>query len=123
MPEDRSELIAQWDHEFQTWADDYRDGVKPLPGEHVIDVWAELPSYGGIGIYADTNLGRRLSPWYDQSPYDGYDEHGNYRDDAPNDVELVENMPDEYLSMMYGATEFTEWLLVTWPSGVLKYYG
>lgn len=120
MTQDRIGLIVAWDHEFHTWADPYDDGETPMPGEHITDVWVELPRYGGIVVACETSAGRILSPWYDQSPHDGYCCDG----ECSSDFEFVGNDPDAYLDMMLGATEFTNWTVYRVPSiGNVRYWG
>lgn len=118
---ERRHLVAAWDAEFRQYAPDgarfapESGAVMPVAGERVVDVWVELPRYGGIVIAAETSEGRILSPFYDQSP----DEE--LEDGEVGDVALCEDQPDEYLDMMLGATEFTSW--TEYPTTGIRYWG
>lgn len=118
----RAPLVALWDMEFRTYATSDNDGETPQPGETVTDVWVETPRYGGIAIVCETSAGRILSPWYDSDPRTFEDEPDC--EGWPTDMEVAQDQPDEYLHMMYGATEFTNWLENSQPSvGQLRHWG
>lgn len=119
----RRHLVALWNsafiNEFDPIVAEIAGGVAPLEDEEVIDVWVELPRYGGIVIAVETSAGRILSPFYDQMPNE-YDSEAE-EEGRPSDYEVAENNPDGYLDMMYGATEHTHW--TEYPTTGIRYWG
>jgi hypothetical protein len=79
------------------WQKDYDSAVGK--GGTVESVYADVDRMGGIAIYVEVDEEGetvRYSPFYDQSP-------------SEENLELAEDDPDAYISMMEGAADWDEW--------------